>query len=355
VFIGVRLDSLIRTAIGARIGTGPRPGSDTPTLTSITVTPNASTFVPAASTDRQQMTATGHYSDTSTADITSSVTWDTDNHAIATVDSAGAVAAVAGGISGPTAATCNVSATLGAVSGSTTLTVDTDTDATSGWRLPRNAYQWSLLGETPSHLWRCTEASGNLADSIGSLTLTATSLLYAQAVTGFTKTGIGMDATTDKAIAASGSGPNPATTSSLCCWIVVVPAAAPGSVRDLIFPTDGATNMTVVHTTTDRLRIVINGVSATGTVDPGGARLIGSHYDRANSAANVYSDQEKVVGTYAAGLVDGNKGIGDGPNTAEAGTVYAYGWGYDGSAAERTTASVAALFGKIRKSAVSWS
>src|SRR6185295_7936096 len=109
----------------------------------------------------------------------------------------------------------------------------------------------------------------------------------------------------------SGSGPNPATTSSLRCWIALIPGSAPGTNRDLVFPTDGATNMTLVHTTGDRIRISVAGVAATGSSDPGGVRLLGCHYDRANSVANGYTDQEKVTGTYNSGLVDGNKGIGD--------------------------------------------
>ncbi|MDP5211004.1 S-layer family protein [Microbulbifer sp. 2205BS26-8] len=63
-------------------------------LTSIQVTP-AVVNLPAGYS--QQLTAQGNFSDGSTLDITTSVNWDSDNTAIATVDSLGEVMAVAAG------------------------------------------------------------------------------------------------------------------------------------------------------------------------------------------------------------------------------------------------------------------
>ena len=64
----------------------------------------------------QQFTATGTYSDATTANLTGSVTWASSNTAAATINSSGLATGVAAG-------TSTISATLGAVSGSTTLTV----------------------------------------------------------------------------------------------------------------------------------------------------------------------------------------------------------------------------------------
>ncbi len=83
-----------------------------PTLISIAVTPVNRTV--AASRTRQY-TATGTYSDASTANLTGSVTWASD-HSAATIDAAGLVTGIAEG-------TATISATLGLVSGSTELTV----------------------------------------------------------------------------------------------------------------------------------------------------------------------------------------------------------------------------------------
>ncbi len=83
-------------------------------LASLMVTPATPTI--AAGTD-QQFTATGTYSDGSTADLTTSVNWTSDTLAAATID---ATTGLAHGVS---PGTSTISATLGAVSGHTLLTV----------------------------------------------------------------------------------------------------------------------------------------------------------------------------------------------------------------------------------------
>jgi hypothetical protein len=74
--------------------------STTKTLSSIAVAA-AKTSITNGGTD--QFTATGTYSDNSTADLTSSVTWSSSSTAIATVSSAGLVTAVAPGVTNITA------------------------------------------------------------------------------------------------------------------------------------------------------------------------------------------------------------------------------------------------------------
>ena len=83
------------------------------TLTSITVTP-ANPSISKGGT--QQFTATGTYSDSSTANLTGQVTWTSGTPAKATITGAGLATGVAAG-------TSTITATLGSVSGSTVLTV----------------------------------------------------------------------------------------------------------------------------------------------------------------------------------------------------------------------------------------
>ena len=64
----------------------------------------------------QQFTATGTYSDSSTENITASVTWTSGTPATATISAAGLATGVAVG-------SANITATLTGVQGSTTLTV----------------------------------------------------------------------------------------------------------------------------------------------------------------------------------------------------------------------------------------
>ena len=97
------------------------------TLQSIAVTP-ANPSIAAGLT--QQFTATGTYSDNSTQDLTSQVTWGSATTSVATITTAGLATAVAPG-------TSTIRATLGAISGSTVLTVtsaaSTVTAVTLSW------------------------------------------------------------------------------------------------------------------------------------------------------------------------------------------------------------------------------
>jgi probable HAF family extracellular repeat protein len=83
------------------------------TLTGITVTPAAPSVPKGA---KQQFTATGTYSDGTTADLTTTVTWASSNHRVATIDSGGLLTTLVRG-------TTTVTATAGSVSASTGVTV----------------------------------------------------------------------------------------------------------------------------------------------------------------------------------------------------------------------------------------
>lgn len=86
-----------------------------PMLTSIAVEPALPDNLAVGAT--QQFTATGTYSDNSTADITSEVTWASSDEAVATIDAAGLATGVAEG-------TADITASLsGVTSPAVTLTV----------------------------------------------------------------------------------------------------------------------------------------------------------------------------------------------------------------------------------------
>jgi Bacterial Ig-like domain (group 2) len=76
-------------------------------LQTISVLPATATI---ASGLTQQYAATGHYSDGTTADITSSVTWTSGTAAVATIDSAGLATVV-----GTSGQTTNITATSGSI------------------------------------------------------------------------------------------------------------------------------------------------------------------------------------------------------------------------------------------------
>ncbi len=103
--------------------------TSTVALVSIAVTPPNPTLQIG---NPESFTATGTYSDGSTANITSQVTWSSSNTGIASINSTGMATAVAGG-SG------NIIATLGTTSGSTTVTVQAALLAITTTTLPNAA------------------------------------------------------------------------------------------------------------------------------------------------------------------------------------------------------------------------
>lgn len=91
------------------------------TLTAIVVAPT-NPSLPAGF--KLQFRATGTYSDGSSQDVTSAVTWASANAAVASISDAATSKGLATGLS---AGTTSISATLGAISGSTSLTVSSAT------------------------------------------------------------------------------------------------------------------------------------------------------------------------------------------------------------------------------------
>jgi len=102
----------ITAAVGTIAGTSTLTVGP-PALVSLAITPANASFALGTALP---LKATGTYTDGSTLDVTSSVTWSTANSAIATVNSQGLATSAAVG-------STSVNATLGSISGTTTLTV----------------------------------------------------------------------------------------------------------------------------------------------------------------------------------------------------------------------------------------
>jgi len=121
-FLAVTALVLIVSLMLLSCGGGGGGGTDSSaaTLVSIAVTPARSSIAIGAT---QQFTATGTYSDAASLDITALVTWASDTTAVATINTGGLAAGIAGGVS-------TITASLEAISGITTLTVSTVPDTT---------------------------------------------------------------------------------------------------------------------------------------------------------------------------------------------------------------------------------
>jgi len=129
-------------------------------LVSIAVTPVDPT-IPFGPT--QQFTATGTYTDGSTEDITSSVTWSSSDTGVATIDAAGLATAVGEG-------TTTITATMDDIRGNTTLTVGS---------VPLVAIEVTpvgpsiALGHTQQFTATATYGDGSTADITASVTWTS--------------------------------------------------------------------------------------------------------------------------------------------------------------------------------------
>lgn len=180
---------------------------------------------------------------------------------------------------------------------------------------PSTAGEFTALGITaPSNLWLCQEASGNLADSIGALTLTANATpLYQQTVPGWTRKAVGFNETAAQRFQAlAGSGPNPATQSvAWLCYFRL--SSMPGAARRLLTAADGLATTGVLATLTSAGLILLTcvNVGATGLYNyqDGNVHPLLLVYDRTNSLVRVYTDKEQINGTYSAGAVDAQKGL----------------------------------------------
>jgi hypothetical protein len=123
----------------------------TPSLVSIAVTP---AFPAIAGTNTQQFTATGTYSDSSTQNLTNSVTWASSVTGVATIASSG----LAGGV---TPGTTTISATLSGIVGNMLLTVNAAASPTiTTASLPNGQYNspyapltLSASGGTTPYTW----------------------------------------------------------------------------------------------------------------------------------------------------------------------------------------------------------
>lgn len=211
--------------------------------------------------------------------------------------------------------------------------------------VPENAGHFTTLGQAaPQHLWLCQDAAAGVdaAPAIGALSLSGLNgPSYEQAVSGWTRLGLGIaDGTAQRFVLGSGVGPDPTTTSQL--WLAYIDLTATPAATRRLFGLGGATPCDARVTTGPLARLTVAAVSADGAANPvtGGVRPVAVLYDRTNSRAVLYTDQEKTVGTYSGTVTDGIKGFGTG--TAPAALML---WAclYTGAAAEISDAQVKSM------------
>lgn len=224
-------------------------------------------------------------------------------------------------------------------------------DASSGKYCPANAAEWTLLMAAaglatgnPSLLWLCQEASGNLADSIGSFTGVQSGAVptYQQAVSGWTRVGVKTaDGATTKFSDASAGEPDGLTNSQLTLCYFVVTA---GNSRGLFGQHTGATR-TSLQTTAAHLAQTINNATTTngtGDIITATPTVAVVKNNRTGSAQTAYTAGEKITTVFDAG-VSGKQTFIGAPALNTATATYLYLVSFFNAAAELTDAQVKTL------------
>lgn len=233
-------------------------------------------------------------------------------------------------------------------------------DSGSNVYAPSNADQWTttmsqaaLTTGNPTSTWLCQEASGNLADSIGSFTLTANATpLYRQAVAGWSRLAVGTDdgAGNEGFMSTDAGLPDPATTSYLILAYVALLAVPAANRGVMIFA-----NVPVIearYTTTPRYMIV-NSTGTAGTSNPGSA--VRPVVIRSNQTADtnlLATDQEKITELWSSPA--GRRVALGGFDAAAPSALYLYAAMFTGAAAELTDAQLKTLLQTLGWS-IAWS
>lgn len=234
-------------------------------------------------------------------------------------------------------------------------------DGASQWYFPANATEWTafmtaagLATGNPVTTHNCQEASGPLIDAFGlaDLAQSGAGHLYQQSVAGFSRKAVTMvDGTVGQKWLNTTTAPDPNLVSTIWLAAFRFPAAAPAANRDLLANTG---------TLDCRLNsagkvAIINGATTAGTANPlGGVHLLAVQHNLTASAFLGFTDQEKIVGTFAANAT--NPMIALGGQTTVAGDVGCL-WEaeFSGAAAEITSGQMKTLFQTLTGIAIPWS
>jgi hypothetical protein len=197
------------------------------------------------------------------------------------------------------------------------------TDATSGIGIPQNSTEWGDSGlspywAVPDHLWLCQELLGNLADSIGTMTLTKNGApTFSNSVTGWSTKALHIE------LAIAGTQGFSSTASAIdistksCMWLLYVrltgtPSSA--AVNVLTLNNGAANNAQVVANNTPHwdLRITnVTGGEIVGTQNPTNIVMpLVVQYDRTSELFRLFTLQERIDCPWFPAGGPNTKGIG---------------------------------------------
>ena len=219
-------------------------------------------------------------------------------------------------------------------------------DSGNGNYYPANASEWSLLlaaaglAGAPSSTWNLQEPSGNAIDAIGGITLTPVNWsLWRQSVPGAARFCMrGTDNTANAKLMNSSTAPNPALTSTLLLMYLDLPVA-PAATRFVAVAGQGCD---LRLNNAGKLVLQTTAATAFPTAAGAGPRWVVLLCNNTARATKAFTDQEKVVGTYAQPT--SAPFIALGSNNGPAGAIgYAYATQFIGAAAELSDVQVKRL------------
>lgn len=219
-------------------------------------------------------------------------------------------------------------------------------DSTNQNYYPANASEWTafmsaigLATGNPSSVWNMQEASGNAADSIGSVTLTSTMVTYQSVVTGASRKGIkDVDGAANHKLVNATTAPNPALTSVMLVGYIDFPASPPGT-RDVL-AIQGNCDLTWLDGGAGgKLRIMAGANTTSATTASGAPRWVILQSNITASSTTLYIPEEKLVGTFVTPTSGSMTSYG-GQFFLVSGATYAYGAQFVGAAAEQSASQV---------------
>ncbi len=228
-------------------------------------------------------------------------------------------------------------------------------DSSSRKYVPASTAEWNelLTGlgiNAPSSVWLCQESSGTLADSIGSLTLTASGgLSYQQTAAGWTRKGVKLSDNTVNYIRNT-AAPDFTTTSGLLLQMFSLgtnPASGYRALNCFGFTRNEEAQL-VTGTSGPKLRGDSNTTRSTGTANHAGVLVVVTKYDVTNSVLGVYTQHEQLKPTFtvqAAGSSTHLYMLGDTVASTDATMVYAAFW--SGASAELTDSQIQDLLDAV--------
>lgn len=210
------------------------------------------------------------------------------------------------------------------------------TDATSGKGVPLTLADYALAtSKVPSHTWGMQDAAGNPAATVGTaLTATGASILYQQAVAGWSRKAIQIPELSGRRLAfTTGALMNPASGS--VAWFAYIDVVSNTSTLPVVTLSNNATPMhcSVTIAPIATLRVATN--TSNGVANPVTAGVIPwlLVYNKTAGTAKLYTSQEIITGVYNAGVGDGTvKGLGAAGSPATFNVLLAA--GFDGANAE---------------------